>query len=211
MNVVQLTKDNAAEVIQRVISVLAQDGVIVYPTDTLYGLGANALSEFAVRRVFRIKQRTLDRALPVLVRDIFWAEHLAYVYEKEKKVLAACWPGTVTAVLKKRPIVPNVLTGDTNTIGMRVAASEFTDALLARFGYPITSTSANVSGDVPSFDADEIIAMFEKGNYKPDLIIDAGKLMPSLPSTVLDLSSAHPKILRVGATDPKTLLKLLEV
>lgn len=211
MKVVKLTKDNIDKVAEEAVNILSQDGIIIYPTDTLYGLGANALSDYVVNKIFKIKQRPKEKALPILVKDIFWAKNLAYIHKREEKVLEACWPGAVTVILPKRPIIPDIITGGSSNIGMRVAKSDFTDKLLHKFGYPITSTSANLSEQEPTFKIREIIEIFENNEYKPDLIIDAGDLKKSLPSTVLDLSLSHPKILRVGPTKPSKLLELLKI
>lgn len=199
------------EAIQEAIAVLKLGGAIVYPTDTLYGLGANALDSFAVEKIFRIKQRAKTKPLPIAVKSIKWAKELAFIYKKEEKILEAVWPGLVTVVLPKRSIVPDILTsGKTNT-AIRVIDSPFVDKLLGKFGYPITSTSANISDELPSFKISEIIGRFENSEYKPDLIIDAGDLKESEPSTILDLTGEKPKILRVGPVKPEKLLKFLEI
>ena len=199
------------EALTEVIAVLKSGGVIVYPTDTLYGLGANALDPYAVEKVFRIKQRPKSKPLPIAVRNIKWARELAFIEKKEEKVLEAVWPGQVTVVLPKRNIVPDILTAGQKSVAMRIPNSQFVDKLLGKFGYPITSTSANISNELPSNRASEIAEKFKDSYYKPDLIIDVGDLKVSEPSTVLDLTSDKPKILRVGPTKPEKLLKLLEL
>jgi len=200
-----------SEAIQEAIAVLKLGGVIIYPTDTLYGLGANALEPGPVERVFKIKNRAREKPLPVAVRNIKWAKGLAHIFQKEENVLNAIWPGAVTAILPKRNIVPDLITAGQPNVALRAPDSVFTDALLGRYGYPITSTSANISGEEPSTKISEIIDIFKNFYHKPDLIIDAGDLPKSEPSTILDLTSDRPKILRVGPVKPETLRKLLEV
>ncbi|MEK7659432.1 MAG: L-threonylcarbamoyladenylate synthase [Patescibacteria group bacterium] len=200
-----------SEAIQEAVAVLKLGGVIVYPTDTLYGLGANALEIGPVERIFKIKQRSKSKPLPIAVRNINWAKELAFIYKKEEKILEAAWPGAVTVVLPKRNIVPDILTAGQRSVAMRIPNSLFIDELLGKFGYPITSTSANISDELPSFKISEIIERFENSEYKPDLVIDAGDLKQSEPSTVLDLTTDKPKILRIGPSKPETLLKLLEI
>ncbi len=233
---VDLTSDFSSA-IQEAIAVLKSGGVIIYPTDTLYGLGANALDEYAVEKIFKIKQRPKTKPLPIAVKNIKWAKELAFIYQKEEKILEEIWPGSrisesssaakksrreseislpgwpgpTTVVLPKRNIVPNVLTAGQQSIAMRVIKNSFVDRLLGRFGYPITSTSANISDELPSNKISEIIERFENSEYKPDLVIDAGDLKESEPSTILDLTSYEPKILRVGPTKPEKLLKLLKL
>lgn len=212
MKVVKINpKGDFSEAITEAIAVLKSDGVIVYPTDTLYALGANALEPSAVERIFKIKNRAREKPLPLAVRNIKWAKELAFIYKKEEKILNSVWPGAVTVILPKRNIVPGVVTADRPGVALRIPDHPFTDKILGRFGYPITSTSANISGEESPRKISDIINMFEGNYYKPDLIIDAGDLPESEPSTILDLTSGRPKILRVGPVKPETLRKLLEV
>ncbi len=200
-----------SEAIQEAIAVLKLGGAVIYPTDTLYALGANALEIGPVERIFKIKKRSKSKPFPIAVRNINWAKELAFIYQKEEKILEAVWPGAVSVVLPKRSIVPNILTAGQSSVAMRIPDSRFTDELLGRFGYPITSTSANISDELPSFKISEIIERFENSENKPDLVIDAGDLKQSEPSTILDLTTDKPKILRVGPVKPETLRKLLEI
>ena len=200
-----------SEAIQEAIAVLKLGGTIVYPTDTLYGLGANALDTYAVEKVFKIKQRPKTKPLPIAVRNIKWAKELAFIYKKEEEILNAVWPGAVSVILPKRNIVSDILTAGQPNVAMRVPNNPFVDKFLGKFGYPITSTSANISDELPSSKISEIIERFENSEYKPDLVIDAGDLKESEPSTILDLTSDKPKILRVGPVKPEKLMKLLEL
>lgn len=222
---VDLNKDYT-EVVKKAVSVLSSGGTVVYPTDTLYGLGANALDEKAVEKVFKIKKRSLSKPLPIIVKNMLWAKELAYIERGTETILSKVWPvvsaltntgndsfvaGKVTAVLPKKDIVPMMVTAGARSIGMRIADYVFVDKLLGKFGYPLTSTSANISGEEPSNDIEKIIAMFRGQEFQPDLIIDAGVLPKSEPSTILDLTTSTPKILRVGPSKPEQLLKLLEI
>ena len=204
-------KGDFSEAIAETIAVLKSGGVVVYPTDTLYALGANAMDSQSIERVFKIKDRAREKPLPLAVRNVKWAKELAFIYRKEEKILNSVWPGAVTVVLPKRSIVPEVIAAGKSSVALRVPNHPFVDKLLGRFGYPITSTSANISGEESPRKISDIIDMFEGNYYKPDLIIDAGDLPESEPSTILDLTSDKPKILRVGPVKPETLRKLLEV
>ena len=211
MKIVQidLSRDYS-DVVKEAIRILKLGGVIVYPTDTLYALGANALEETPVRKIFAIKRRSFAKPLPIVIKNILWANELAYIRPKIQPVLEKIWPGQVTAILPKKEIVPAVLTATNKTIGMRIADHPLVDQLLGRFGYPLTSTSANISGDEPTRDINVITQLFASIGPRPDLIIDAGTLPPSPPSTIVDLTGDRPKILRVGATKPEFLLQLLD-
>ena len=212
MEIVKLDKDeDFLPAIQKAIAVLRLGGAVVYPTDTFYALGVNAMESQSVERVFRIKKREKEKPLPIAVRNIKWAKELSFIYRKEEKLLNKIWPGPTTVVLPKRNVVPDVLTAGKPGVAMRIPNHHFVEKFLARFGYPITSTSAAVSGVEPSRRISDIIELFEKAEYRPTLIIDAGDLPESEPSTILDLTGSQPKILRVGPSKPQKLMKLLDI
>jgi len=218
-----LNKDYS-DVIREAVNILNYGGTVVYPTDTLYGLGANALNEIAVRKIFRIKNRSFSKPLPIIVRDYSWVKELAEIKPKNEQLIRKIWPlgegsgakpgisvGKVTVVLFKKEIIPGALTAEFNSVGIRVPDYLFTDRLLTKFGYPLTSTSANISGQEPTNDINKIIEVFSKSTEKPDLIIDAGILPKSEPSMIIDLTGDKPKILRISSTKPEKLLELLEL
>ncbi len=210
MHALSFTSDeDYMPVIERTVSVLRRGGTVIFPTDTLYGLGCNALDAMAVARIFDIKHRSYVKALPMLVRDISWARELAYITPEQEKVIGQCWPGRVTFVLPRRPIVPAVMCGGGQTVGIRAPDHAFVQTLLRHLGYPIAGTSANVSGNEPTNDAAVIGAEFAKTAPQPDLILNMGLLPDSLPSTVVDLSGRLPRILRQGAVRADKILALL--
>ena len=200
-----------SEAIAEAVAVLKLGGTVVYPTDTLYALGANALEAGPVERIFKIKSRAREKPLPLAIRNLAWARELAHIYKKEERILNSVWPGAVTVVLPKRNIVPEMLTAGKTSVALRVPKHIFADKLLGRFGYPLTATSANISGEEGIGKISKIIETFKGNFYKPDLILDAGDLPESEPSTILDLTADKPKILRVGPVKPETLRKLLEL
>ncbi|MEK7537093.1 MAG: L-threonylcarbamoyladenylate synthase [Patescibacteria group bacterium] len=204
-------KGDFSEAIREAVAVLKLGGTIIYPTDTLYALGANALELGPVERVFKIKDRAREKPLPLAVRNVQWAKELSFIYKKEEKILNSVWPGAVTVVLPKRNIVSSIVTAGQPSVALRVPNYPFVDRLLGHFGYPLTATSANISGEEASRKISEVIDLFKENYYKPDLVIDAGDLPESEPSTILDLTTDRPKILRVGPVKPETLRKLLEV
>ena len=207
---VDLNKDYS-DIIREAVNVLNYGGTIVYPTDTLYGLGANALNEIAVRKIFKIKDRSFSKPLPMIVRNHIWVKELAEIKPRHEEIIKKEWPGKVTVVLSKKDIVPDVLTSEFNSVGIRIPDYLFTDKLLAKFGYPLTSTSANISGQEPTNNINTIIEIFSKSTAKPDLIIDAGILPRSEPSMIVDLTGDKPKVLRISPTKPEKLLELLEL
>ena len=184
-------------------------GAVVYPTDTLYGLGVNVLDTEAVRKLFSIKKRSEKKPLPIMVSSIGMAKALAHIDEPREKILKSFWPGPFTFVLRKKPLVSYLATAGKNTIALRIPDSYFCQNLLEDFEGPITVTSANISGEEPSFDSREIIERFSKEKHQPDLIVDAGVLPETSPSTVIDLTGEMPKVLRINPTTKDELMRIL--
>lgn len=208
METIILGKDNQEEVIARAVRVLRQGGVIVYPTDTLYGLGADIMNDAAVRRLFSLKGRPAHKPVPVLVDGIDMAKKFAFIDAKQEKILRAVWPGALTAVLWKKHAVSSLIAASGQTVGLRMPNHDFCLALLHALGGPITSTSANISGEQGSGNLEAILAQFKKEKRFPDLVVDAGELPPASVSTVLDCTGAKPKVIRMG---PVTLSQLKEI
>jgi len=211
MKVVTLNQSNQTEVILEATAMLSAGGSVVYPTDTVYGLGVNPFDDVAVKRLFRIKKRPPDKPIPLIVRSIAMAKKLAHIREQEEKILRSVWPGTVSVVLWKRKLVSPFISAHTQTVALRIPDNEFCLCLSRAFNSPITSTSANISGENHTNDPGEIAKRFSQEFYKPDLLIDAGKLMLTKPSTVLDLTVAKPRITRIGPVSPRELKKILGV
>ncbi|MFH1653302.1 MAG: L-threonylcarbamoyladenylate synthase, partial [Pseudomonadota bacterium] len=196
--------------IREAVDVLSSGGVVVYPTDTLYGLGANALESKAVEKIFTIKGRDFSKPLPIIVKNLVWADELAYISPRNQTILKKAWPGKFTAILPKKNTVLELISAGINSVGIRIPDFVFTDKLLGKFGYPLTATSANVSGQEPTNDINKIIGTFSARAIQPDLVIDAGILPPSEPSVIVDLTGDKLKILRISPTSPDKLLKLLD-
>lgn len=210
MKVISLNP-NDGNILSEITGALKQGKVIVYPTDTLYGLGVNALDKAAVDKLFRVKKRPHTKPMPVIVKDIAMARRFAYIDLRTEKILNALWPGPITMVLSRKDTLPSIVSGGKNTIGMRIPNSEFTKLLMNNVDFPVTSTSANISGKEPLIKINNIIKTFENEKYQPDLIINAGDLPENKPSTVIDLTASKPKILRVGPVKPEELLKILAI
>ena len=185
--------------IKEVINLLKKDGVIIFPTDTVYGLLADATSQKAIKKIFKIKKRKTEMAIPIFVKDIKTAKKLAYFTKKKEKIIKKYWPGKATFILKRRNILPKAIFGNEKTIGLRIPKYKTVNALLARLNSPLTGTSANISGYLASTKIQEVIKQFQGRKNKPDLVLDAGNLKPSKPSTIIDLTGEKFKILRKGA------------
>lgn len=222
MKILKFSSQNFKKAIEISIKLIKKGKVLVFPTDTVYGLLANAKNERVVKRVFGIKKRPKGRPIPVFVRDLKMAKELAFISKKQESFLKEVWPGKVTVVLKQREDCgfPKILLGKTQTIGLRIPNYKLVNNLLEKLNFPLTGTSANISGKPASTKIKEVINQFKntsrdisccRSKYKkvkPDLVLDAGNLKPSLPSTVIDLTKKSPKILRRGEISEKEILKV---
>lgn len=189
------------------LCVLRRDGVVAYPTDTLYGLGANVTSLRAVQRVFDIKGRRHDMALPLLLADASDMELVAMDVPPLARTLAArFWPGPLTLVLRRSKSVPDLVTGGRETVAVRVPDHPVPRALARGLGAPITGTSANSSGGPDPCTAEDVRRGL--GNLV-DYLIDGGPALAGRPSTVLDLTGPEPRVLRQGALDVRETLERL--
>ncbi len=203
-------KNQIKEISETAAEVLKRGGVVVCPTDTLYGLGANALDEDAVLKIYEIKKRDRNKPLPIIAKDIKMIKRIACVDSRVEKILNKIWPGPITIVLRKKDIIPYILTGNEETVAIRIPDSEFISALMDKIDFPIIATSANISGEKSLLDPKKIISKFKPGELKPDLFIDAGKVKDLKPSTIVDLTTGIPKILRVGIVGMSEMKKFFE-
>jgi L-threonylcarbamoyladenylate synthase len=180
--------------------VLEGGGVIVFPTDTIYGLGAKAVDEAAIRQVYRIKGREEGKPVSILVRDMKMARRVACIDSRAEQILEKVWPGSVTVVLRKKDLIPYALTAGGESVAVRISDHPFVEALFGRIDFPITATSANISGKPDLYSAEEIRSAFQDAKNAPDLFINAGDLKRPLPSTIIDLTDVNnPRLLRMGA------------
>jgi L-threonylcarbamoyladenylate synthase len=184
------------EQVERGVSILKSGGVVAFPTDTVYGLGASIGIDSAVERVYRIKERQRRMALPLLLADIPQLDEVAISIPTSARLLAEnFWPGPLTLVLLKSDSVSDTVSGGSETIAVRVPAHPIPIALARGVGTPIVGTSANLSGQPSTLTAEEAHAQL--GN-KADLIID-GECPRGKESTIVDLTGETPVILRQGA------------
>ncbi len=182
--------------VQEAIRVLRDGGIVAYPTDTVYGLGANGLDATAVRRVFTAKRRPLTMAVPLLVADMDMLRSCAISVTEPARLLAERFlPGPLTLVLSKAPIVPDVVTAGSPTVALRIPDHPVPRALAAGIGAPLVGTSANRSGLPSQVTAEEVRA--ELGD-EVDMVIE-GTCRGGVESTIVDCTGAAPRVLRVGA------------
>lgn len=203
-----MSQQLTANDLDRAAAILAAGGLLAFPTETVYGLGADASDPVALEAVFRLKGRPSDHPLIVHLPDATQLEAWAdAVPEGAYKLTTAFWPGPLTLVLKRRAHVSDALTGGQDTVGLRVSSHPLALALLAQFGSGVAAPSANRFGHVSPTTAEHVRQEF--GEAVP--VLDGGPCAVGLESTILDLSGNTPRILRPGAVSQDDLERVLEM
>jgi L-threonylcarbamoyladenylate synthase len=186
-----------ARVLDEAARVLRAGGLVAFPTESFYGLGAAALEPTAVRRVFEAKGRPASMPLLVVIdAPAMLAEIVADVPERARALMARHWPGPLTLVFRAAPRVPAEVTAGTGTIGVRVPAHPVPRGLAARLGTPVTAPSANPTGGAPPVTAAAVQALL---GGALDLVLDGGPTPGGAPSTVVDVTVDPPRVIRQGA------------
>lgn len=168
------------------VTVIKAGGVVIFPTDTVYGFLADADNKKAVKKIYKIKKRQSKKPLPVFVKDLKMAKTLAEISKKQEKIIKKYWPGKYTLVLKAKIKNPKLVKD--GKIALRIPKYKPLNDLLKKAGIPLAQTSANISGKPALNKAADIKETFEKQKYKPDLIINAGNLPKRKPSAIIDLT-----------------------
>ncbi|PJE59954.1 MAG: threonylcarbamoyl-AMP synthase [Candidatus Portnoybacteria bacterium CG10_big_fil_rev_8_21_14_0_10_44_7] len=214
MKVLRVNPENLRESEKAIIEaakIIYRGGSVVLPTDTVYGLAVDATRDITIDRLFKIKKRPKEKPVSVFVSDLPMARKIAFFDQRLERAAEVIWPGPLTVILKSRYKLPKNISGIQNTIGVRIPDYKLVRYLIELLGRPITATSANLSGQQPATDVQAVMAQFANQFLKPDLILDAGQLSPSQPSTVLDMTDPEPKIVRVGPVSKQKLLEILSV
>lgn len=188
----EMDQDNKSIEIAR--KAMKQGSIVVYPTDTVYGIGANIFDEKAILKVYSVKKRTTGKPLSICLSSIKDLEMVAYLDQRTKKFAGKILPGPYTLILKKKDEIPSILTAGSDYLGVRIPDSKICQQLSVDF--PITSTSANLSGQTVPESPEDILKQL---GSRVDVLLDAGVCKYRLHSTVIDMTVYPPKILRKGA------------
>ncbi len=188
------------------VRVLRDGGLVCYPTDTVYGIGAAAGDDAAVRRLFAVKGRSPDKPLPLLLADVSDAALVAEVTPLARALATRFWPGALTIVMRKAISYRSLALAGGDTVALRVPDHRLVRRIVRALGEPITGTSANRSGArAPSSAAEVAIQMGEM----VELIIDGGQSGTRLESTVIDITRSKPEIVREGAVSRREVEEAL--
>lgn len=183
------------EELEKVKEILNRGGVIIFPTDTVYGIGCNAFDEKAIDEIFKIKNRPKTKPINVLTDKEEKIEILAETTLKEKELIRKYMPGALTIILKKKESLPSILTSGLDTVGVRIPNNMIANEILGSVEYPLATTSANESGEqdgVSMKDLKEFIG-------KVDAIIDGGKTKLQIASTIIKVEEEKVNVLRQGS------------
>lgn len=193
MKIFKMSPNNPdMDLINEAIDIMADGGIILYPTDTVYGLGANIFNNDAVEKIYEIKKRDQSKPLSVLVQNIESMELIAELDKSSREIINKWLPGPFTFILKKRNIVSPYVSASSK-VGVRIPDYKIATALASLF--PITTTSANLTNECTLSNPQDILKQI--GN-DIDLVIDVRDLGKAKPSTVIDLSSSKPTLVRNG-------------
>jgi len=196
------------EAIAEAAATIRAGGLVVYPTETVYGFGADACSDEAVAKVFVTKTRPLEDPIPVAVNSFELADQIAELTPIAELAFKKFLPGPLTLVVKAKPgKISKLVTAGTENVGIRAPDHPVALKLIEFVGGPITATSANLSGKSAPISLREALEQLGKN---VDVALDSGKCRLGTPSTVLDLSSESPQILREGPISEKELSKILK-
>ncbi len=186
--------------------VLNKGGVIIYPTETLYGIGAYATDTNAINEIFKVKGRARGKPFILLVKDFVMLEKYFIVPDVVLNNSDKFIKDPVTIIFDQKTELPEELSAGTNKIGVRISTNQFVKELFSFIDIPLVSTSANISGEKNTYSSKQIIELFDN---KVDLIIDSGNLPHSKGSSIIDITSTPPRLLREGEIKKENLKEFL--
>ncbi len=200
----QLVRDN--EDLQKAGDIIRNGGLVAFPTETVYGLGANGLNSDAVKKIYEAKGRPSDNPLILHIASMEDIEPIAQLNENAIKLAAAFWPGALTMVLPKKSKVPDCVTAGLDTVAVRMPSNETAIRFIKAAGVPVAAPSANISGKPSPTTFEGVV---ENMNGRIDIIIDGGKCDIGIESTVIDLTGDFPTVLRPGGITLDMLREIL--
>jgi len=196
-----LNKDKIGDASTKAIEILKNGGIIAYPTETFYALGVKFDQLISLKRLYELKKRPREKAMPVIIgkritlSEIVSPEWLAHAPQSVLSIMDRFWPGPLTLLIPARQGLSEYLTADTGMIAVRMPGESFALRLAQDAGFPITATSANLSGAPPADNAKMVIQYFSGG---VNMVVDGGQTPGGLPSTIVDASGERTTIVREG-------------
>lgn len=199
MSVISLTKENFKDTVTEAVRILKAGGIIAYPTESFYALGAMALNEKAIRKIFDLKNRPYGKPLPLIVDDMQTLLAVANeIPDQAKEMMNKFWPGPLTMIFKATKEVPQLITGDSKNVAVRIPGESIALQIAKLIKAPVTATSANLSSKPPAINSEAVLLYFGESI---DLILDGGQAPGGKPSTIIDITVTPPRILREGSIE----------
>jgi L-threonylcarbamoyladenylate synthase len=196
MIIAKITPQTLEEALQKAADVLEKGGIIAYPTETFYGLGVRFDAEGSLERLYHMKQRPREKAMPLIIGDMDLLSVLTYtVGIKAKSLMDRFWPGPLTLIFDAREHLSEFITAGTRKVAVRMPGESFALHLARAAYFPVTATSANLSGKTPARDVEAVIKYF---GASIDFVIDGGPAPGGGPSTIVDVTGNGAIILREG-------------
>ena len=193
--------------LEKAAKLIKQGKIVVFPTETVYGIGTNGLDEQAVKKLYNVKQRPLNKPISLLVSNMVMVDEIARdITEIEYKIMEKFFPGPLTIILKKKNVVPDIVTAGQDTVGVRMPSGKIARKLVETAGVPIATPSANISGEPSGTDLQKIKENFEG---KADFFIDGGTSELGLASTIVKVADGKPVILRQGSITLEQINEIL--
>ncbi|MFZ6017042.1 MAG: L-threonylcarbamoyladenylate synthase [Nitrospirota bacterium] len=203
MIVIRISETDIRQVLQKAVDILNYGSIIAYPTETFYGLGAKFDMEDSLKRLYELKKRPEEKAMPLIIGNKGLLPVVAASVNRTAMFLMdRFWPGPLTLILPAKENLSEYITAGTGKVAVRIPGESFALQLARAAEFPITSTSANISGIPPAQDAETVIKYF---GDKIDLIIDGDPTSGGLPSTIVDVTEDEIKILREGVIKKELL------
>lgn len=195
----KIVKSDDKNIIEKTGKVLRQSGLVIFPSDTVYGALVDATDEKAVKKLISFKSRPPGKAISVFVSSFKMIDNFVEVNKKQNEMLQEILPGPFTIILPSKHKTSRLLESEKGTLGVRLPSYQLINQLSHKYGKAITATSANLSGRAPHYSVESLLwALTESKKQLIDLVVDAGKLPRNKPSTIIDLSLPKIKILRQG-------------
>jgi len=199
------TKPPNKKIIKEAIKIIKNGGLVIYPTETCYGLAGKATDIKIIKKIYKIKKRPRKKPIPIIVSDLKTMKKYGRVTKKIKLLVKKFMPGPLTIIIQKKKTIPDIL--NPNEIAFRISSHPIATLLAKGVGLPITATSANISGEPPLYKIKKVLKTFNK---KVDMILDCGDLPKIKPSTYIDMKTDTPKIIREGPISIDAVLKELK-
>lgn len=186
--------------------VIKQGGIVIFPTETVYGIGTNGMDAKAIEKLYKIKERPYNKPISLLVSDLNMVNLVAKdITTLEYEIMRKFFPGPLTIILKKKNIVPDILTSGQDTIGIRIPSGKIARKLIEYVGKPIATSSANISGKPSKTNIKNVMEELEE---QADYFIDGGKSEIGISSTVIQVINGIPNILREGSISIEEIKKV---